>query len=438
MRAAPPIESVTLLLASNCTLRCAYCYQKPGGSLLMPWPSLRRSLDVLLASPSPSVTVEFSGGEALLAFPMIERAARYVERRRGARDVRYELTTNGTLLDPERLAFLDAHRFVVNLSYHPVPGSRDRRDRAAFRRLDRVLDLLRGHPALWHDRLRVAVTVSPRELRYLAGTVRYLLEKKVRDIGLSAAFGQSGWRTGDLTRVERQFESISRMAVDHRERTGHVPLSLFRGESDRSGGGSTVQRRAPAADLRCSGARGTAIAVDPTGEAWGCVMLAGARPGGPSPVLRLPPTSPLWRFGLGNVHDEAFPRRLRTYASDGARAGLFESRRAQRSSDARCGSCRFLVACPVCPVSSAFEPVGAGGKHVSDFVCAFTRVSQRHAARFPAAPTLLDRLAGRAPVPTLVRDLRRHAAHARARTVVQVKERDAGAKPRRAPPEEAP
>jgi sulfatase maturation enzyme AslB (radical SAM superfamily) len=211
------------LLASNCTAR-AYCYQQPGGSLLMPWEALRAALDVLLSSSSSSVVVEFSGGEPLLAFPLIERAVRHVERTRGARDVHYELTTNGTLLDPARLEFLDAHDFVVNLSYHPVPGERDRRNQAVFRRLDGLLDLLREHAQLWRERLHIAVTVDPRELPQLADTVRYLMQKEVRDIGISPK-GQPGWRavTSRGLNVSSPGSPARRAGKD-----GVRPLSLWR------------------------------------------------------------------------------------------------------------------------------------------------------------------------------------------------------------------
>jgi sulfatase maturation enzyme AslB (radical SAM superfamily) len=432
---APRLSSLTALLASNCTLRCAYCYQQPGGSLLMPWPALRAALDVLLRSSSPSVVLEFSGGEPLLASSSIARAVRYVERTRGARDVRYELTTNGTLLDPARLDFLDAHDFAVNLSYHPVPGERDRRNQASFWRLDRLLDRLREHSQLWRDRLHIAVTVGTRELPHLAETVRYLMRKELRDIGISAAFGQPGSRARDIARIEQQFARITRLVLAHRERTGYVPLSLYRKSPEDTveveRGSSTARRRFGLRDLRCSGARGTAIAVDPTGEAWGCVMLAGTRPlattpepsftgrtdaprGRSAPALRLAPSSPLWLFRLGDVRDESFTRHLRSYASRVTRTGLFARRRTQCSGYARCGNCRFLDRCPLCPVGSAFGPDAADTGRVSDFVCAFTRVSQAHAERFPPGPTLVNRLKGRAPVPVLVSELRRYAQRVRA------------------------
>jgi len=413
------LTSLTALLASNCTLRCAYCYQQPGGSLVMTWPTLRAALDVLLSSSAPSLTVEFSGGEPLLAFPLIPKAVRHVEVNAGGRPIRFELTTNGTLLDRARLDFLDAHGFVVKLSYHPVPGARDRRSQAVFRRLDRLLDRLRRRDRLWRERLQVAVTVGRRELPRLADTVRYLMQKRVRHIGLAAAFEASAWHTPDTVRMDRQFERITRLVLEHRERTGDVPVALFRSAPAgvSSGNGGRRERPRVVPDLRCSGARGTAIAVDPTGRAWGCVMLAGTRPVPPTTArssrFSMARSSPLWRFLIGDVRDEDFPRRLRSYASRVAAAGVFSDRVAQHSSDARCGSCRWLDGCAVCPASVAFGPAGGDERQVSDFVCAFTRVSHAHAGRLPPGPGLAERLTGRAPVPTLVRELRRAAQRAR-------------------------
>ncbi len=131
-----------MILCSDCTLRCDYCYQRAGGSMVMRWPALRASLGLLLASPQRPVSVEFSGGEPLLATRLIRRAVAFLETSLDESAVNYVLTTNGTLLDPGIVAFLDRHRFVVRLSFHADPGARDPHGRATFRRLDRLLEHL--------------------------------------------------------------------------------------------------------------------------------------------------------------------------------------------------------------------------------------------------------------------------------------------------------
>lgn len=386
----------------------------------MSWPILRASLDVLLASPVRPLTIEFSGGEPLLALPMLRRALRHVERSGVHAGVRYALTTNGTLLNPASLALLEEHGFEVRLTFHGIPGAQDRSGRRIFRHLDRVLDRLQiEHAALWREHLRVAITVGIREVSALADSIEYLVAKGVRHIGMSAAFGQAGWHVGDIDEIKRQFARITALMRRERARSGWLPLTLYRKRHGEPGPSRGV-------DLRCSGAVGQAIAIDPTGQAYGCVMLAGARPvtpdgvgataagtSGASPALVINRDSPLWRFHLGEVREAAFPRRLRTYSSAVRRSEIFERRLEQHSSYGRCGDCRFIGQCSVCPVACAFGPHASDPDQVSDFVCAFNRIAFGERERFPEEPTVWQQLAGRAPTPRLVRELQRSALRRR-------------------------
>lgn len=417
---ADPLQSLVAVLCTDCTLRCAYCYQRPGGSLVMPWPALRASLDLLLASPSRPLTLEFSGGEPLLALRSIRRAVGYLSRSDAARQVNYLITTNGTLLDADALTFLDRHRFDIRLSFHTHPRAPDREGRETFGRLDRLLDLVMiRYPRLWRERFHVVVTIGVEDVPLLADTIEYLVGKGVRDIAMSAACGQDGWAREGVASIERQLARITEVARRRWESTGMVPIALFRKEG--------VDEDSPAAgDFRCRGALGSSIAVDATGQAYGCVMMAGVRatatartaedpartlgaPAAPAGPLVLEPDSPLWAFHLGDLRDPGFPRRLARYPSLIQRARVFPRRLAMRSSDARCGTCRYVRQCTLCPVECAFGPGAAEGR-VSDFVCAFTRVSMAHRERFPAQPTRAERMSGRAPVPRLVQELHEHAA----------------------------
>ncbi len=267
------------------------------------------------------------------------------------------------------------------------------------------------------------MTVGPEQLSALADTIAYLVEKGARDIGMAAACGQPGWRVERLAEIERQFESITRLMGQHYARTGSVPLRLYRKDGP-------ARKPAAATDLRCGGASGTSIVVDPNGQVFGCVMLAGARaaeeslragagarrtPAGvaPPPALELPSDSPLWAFRLGDVRDAGFARRLERYPSAIRRSGIFDLRRADRSGYARCDRCRCIGECAVCPAVRVFGPDAGEQGRIPDFVCGFTRVSLAHRERFPVQPTAEERVRGRAPLPSLVRELHEYAARHR-------------------------
>jgi sulfatase maturation enzyme AslB (radical SAM superfamily) len=385
----------------------------------MPWPALRASLDLLIASSQRPVTVEFSGGEPFLEFPLIRRAVRYLARQRVPTE--FTVTTNGTDLTEGVAAFLDRHAIGVRLSFHSAPSVCERRDRETFRRLDRLLDSLRKHHrALWRNRLQVGVTIGIDDVSSLAETIEYLVEKDVRQIAMSAAIGQPGWRVERIDEIERQFQRITALAARHYAATGTLPVALYR--KDGSG-----LREEKAGIPWCNGALGHSFSVDPTGHAYGCVMLAGARPvvgdsrvpddagvsnarASESSALALGATSPLWAFHLGDVRDRRFAQRLRRYPSTIRSSRMFQRRRTQRSSYGECGRCRFLMDCAICPGASAFATDRSDARRVSDFVCAFTRVSLTHRNRFPSQPSAEERRCGRTRVPTLVRELQEHAA----------------------------
>ena len=92
-----------LLITSRCNLNCAYCQMKKltGGR----YQDMSRNVidDILLHAANENydyVTIHFSGGEPLIAANRIDYVCREVKRL-GIRNVRFAVSTNGTLLDRE-------------------------------------------------------------------------------------------------------------------------------------------------------------------------------------------------------------------------------------------------------------------------------------------------------------------------------------------------
>lgn len=109
------LRNLYLVISQDCNLACGYCYAQGGGfgrgaSLMKP-ETVRAAFDRLLPLAGGTVAVSFFGGEPLLNFELMKETVAYGQRLAAQRDVRivYCLTTNGTLLDDERLAFLKAH-----------------------------------------------------------------------------------------------------------------------------------------------------------------------------------------------------------------------------------------------------------------------------------------------------------------------------------------
>lgn len=142
------MRSVMLMTTYACQLRCVYC-RVDRGPRRMDIATARRGIDFLLASRADRLVLNFFGGEPLLAWDLVRRAARYARTRAGAagRALTINLTTNGLLLDEEKLEFLKGFDSRVHLSLDGdaewnkarLVGARDGAQdamEAALRRLD--------------------------------------------------------------------------------------------------------------------------------------------------------------------------------------------------------------------------------------------------------------------------------------------------------------
>jgi sulfatase maturation enzyme AslB (radical SAM superfamily) len=378
------IRRVDVVLTAGCNLRCGYCYQNDKQAKSMDWATLRASADLLLASAQPEVHMLFIGGEPLLEFPLIRRAVEYIDvaRPRGLA-VRYHMVTNGTLLREEQLAFLVGHGFEVQLSFDGVPSAQDLRGPGTFAVLDRLLDRLReDHPEFLERKLTVALTLLPSTIPYLADSIEYFLGKHVQKVTVSPALThQPGWRTELMAELDAQFARVFRASLRHYRRTGQVPLQVFRRER----GGDA---RRPQKLSMCGVGRGEVATVDVDGGVHGCVMFADSYQKFTTPFLR----TRLEAMRMGDLRDPRLPERLAAYPAAARAAGIFDDKQDKYSSYGRCGECRFLATCGVCPVSIGHQPGNTDPHRVPDYQCAYNLVSLKYRERFPYQPSALGRL----------------------------------------------
>lgn len=173
--ADPPLHAISLAVAQKCNLACTYCYAQQGefggAAKDMPLDTARRAVDLLLESRAPGdrVNVAFLGGEPLANRAVLRQATRYAVEEAAKRgvEVRWSITTNGTLLTADDADFFEEHGFAVTIS---LDGSRESHDslrpfKGGAGSFDRVLSRVR--PLLEKQRrmqVGARVTVTPRNL----------------------------------------------------------------------------------------------------------------------------------------------------------------------------------------------------------------------------------------------------------------------------------
>ena len=130
---APPpdeIRFVSIHVVDGCNLRCRYCYADAGSVSRRMSPALLRTVieRCLRELPAPSLTIDFLGGEPLLAFDDLVDAVRHgqAEAERLGKAVEFILQTNGLLLTPERARTLAGLSVGVGVSIDGPAALHDR------------------------------------------------------------------------------------------------------------------------------------------------------------------------------------------------------------------------------------------------------------------------------------------------------------------------
>ncbi|PWB68842.1 MAG: hypothetical protein C3F15_15840, partial [Holophagae bacterium] len=157
------LHALALLLTHRCNLSCSYCYQRDRSfPARMPWSTAQAAIDLLQTGVSAKAAVELSGGEPTLEPALLRRCVEYL-RSAAPPDVVVDcsLTTNGTLVDDELLAFLADHDVRLDLSFDGVLAAQEVRGAGSYPTLDGLLVRARNqHPRYFDQRLTVRMVVQ--------------------------------------------------------------------------------------------------------------------------------------------------------------------------------------------------------------------------------------------------------------------------------------
>lgn len=118
------IKALCLHVTHDCNLRCGYCFANQGdyrtARRLMSTGVAFKAIDFLIEhSARDKIEIDFFGGEPLLNYEVVKNAVAYGKEQAARRNKRlhFTLTTNGLLLDEEKISFLnrEMHNIVISL-----------------------------------------------------------------------------------------------------------------------------------------------------------------------------------------------------------------------------------------------------------------------------------------------------------------------------------
>ncbi len=121
---ASPVKAMCLNIAHDCQLRCKYCFASTGdfgkGRKLMSFETGKHAIDFLLENSGdrPNLELDFFGGEPLMNFKVVKQIVEYARSHEVEynKKFRFTITTNGLLLDDEKIDFINREMSNVVLS----------------------------------------------------------------------------------------------------------------------------------------------------------------------------------------------------------------------------------------------------------------------------------------------------------------------------------
>lgn len=133
-----PIKAMCLHIAHDCNLRCEYCFASTGdfgvGRKLMTEETGKKAVDFLIEQSDgrKNLEMDFFGGEPLMNFEVVKKIVEYArsKEKQHNKNFRFTITTNGLLLDDDKIDYINKEMSNVVLS---IDGRKEINDKVRKR-----------------------------------------------------------------------------------------------------------------------------------------------------------------------------------------------------------------------------------------------------------------------------------------------------------------
>ncbi|MCL2248948.1 MAG: Cys-rich peptide radical SAM maturase CcpM [Oscillospiraceae bacterium] len=172
------INQMTLQITQECNFRCAYCsygakdfqYQREHSPKKMSMETAFKAVDFYVANSvgRDTSTVGFYGGEPLLEFELIKCIVEYAEKKFFGKNLKFPITTNGSLLTPRIAEYLSSHNFSITISLDGTSEIHDRSRKFAttgegtFATIIKNLEEIKKYYPTLFERILFNVVIDPR------------------------------------------------------------------------------------------------------------------------------------------------------------------------------------------------------------------------------------------------------------------------------------
>jgi uncharacterized protein len=277
----PIVKALCLHVSHDCNLRCGYCFAGTGnfsGSrCVMSEETGRQAIDFVIkhSGSRRNIEIDFFGGEPLMNFDVVKKLTYYIKEQEKVhnKNFRLTMTTNGILLDDEKLEFINKHMHNLVLS---IDGRRDVNDRM------RKLVNGGGSYDIILPKIKAAAKSRNQDNYYVRGTftrynldfcedVLHLADEGFKQISVEPVVGGAGEdysiKKEDLPCIFSQYEKLAKEYI--KRRLDGSWFNFFHFMIDLSQGPCVIKR------MSGCGAGCEYLAVTPEGDIYPCHQFVG-------------------------------------------------------------------------------------------------------------------------------------------------------------------
>jgi sulfatase maturation enzyme AslB (radical SAM superfamily) len=321
------LEGFTFYITEDCNFHCAYCYQKKRNRYLK-LSSIKRAVDFLWPHLNRPCNISFYGGEPMLAFDVIEKTLRYIQKIEGPHeDISYHIATNGSIIDHYILDVLDEFKFNVTISYDGM-AQETFRGKESLRQVVGTIEEINRRPNI---RLETRSIFTPSTVGLLSESIKSIVCMGIESVHLNFA-DDYPWEKDDLMRLQDELTDLREFSFNFYRETNTIPCAFFQ---EKPGFGLG----------RCNGAE-THMSLTPDDRLWGCHLFFD--------YAKLRKDDSLYRlYSFGRLdnfiknYDIIFPEIQDNYKKI--------SQRNCWTSEKKCRECRYIFSCSVCPLDASFS-----------------------------------------------------------------------------------
>ncbi len=301
-----PIKAMCLHIAHDCNLRCEYCFASTGDYAaghrsLMSYEVGKKAIDFLIEKSGNrrNLEVDFFGGEPLMNFEVVKKLVEYGRKREKecGKNFRFTITTNGVLLDDEKIKYINEnmHNVVLSLDGRKEVNDKMRKRIDGSGSYDSIVEKYKNFVSQRGVKdyyVRGTFTRNnldfSKDLMHMVdlGFKQTSIEPVVADESLDYALKEE-----DLPVIFAEYEKLAKEIIEKRKK-GEF-FNFFHFMIDLSQGPCVIKR------LKGCGSGNEYIAVTPEGDIYPCHQFVGME-----------------EYKMGSVMDKSFDEGIKQKFAD--------------------------------------------------------------------------------------------------------------------------